>query len=144
MRESAVLFRFSWLGFVADEANDETKSFFPASRTNEAIWTLCGEAILRWRRRRLPRCATPSLYRRGSFDGVVAAAMKKGEARLRRVAMHLDPDPVVLSTVGVVGGLVADHVLIVNLAGHGCGRVGYAAPVVDGEGATAGEIRTFV
>src|ERR1017187_9003395 len=79
-----------------------------------------------------------------SLVAAVAVAMKKGQAGLRRFAMDLDGDPVVLAIVGGGGRLIADHILIVNLAGHGGGGIGNAAIVVDSEGASSGEFGDVV
>src|SRR5260370_19415588 len=68
--------------------------------------------------------------------------MKEGQTGLGTLAAHLDGNPVIFAVVGI-RRLVADDVLIMNLAGHGGGRVGDAAPVVDGEGAAAGEFGDF-
>src|SRR5262249_23693282 len=79
-----------------------------------------------------------------SLKPAVATAMKEGESRLRRIAPNLDRNPMVLSIVESIGRLVADHILIVNLAGKGNGYISNASPVVDGEGPTSGEFGNFV
>src|ERR1017187_3735427 len=79
-----------------------------------------------------------------SLVAAIAVAMKKGQAGLRRFAMDLDGDPVVLAIVGGAGRLIADDILIVNLACHGGGGIGDAAVIVDSEGASSGEFGDFV